>query len=242
MARVVAIEGVPAIAMPEFAPFLQQRDSRVLRVWQTNPSESKGRFNLETDQLNLYPLAKTMDSDIKSIYVDFLRQRSPVLPDLPSFPDPPHMASNMNVDREESESTYTHNLSRDVPSTCCPPYSNISLSTLGMEEDDLVDHFPSLGHSYTSPPTERPFSTTTTPPVNIIKLPLYVIIHYNGNYKAAALTLHIKPLGPSWENGRCGFHFNSRLARSSNSSPPPASRCHGAPVGCSHCQILTLQR
>jgi hypothetical protein len=26
MARVVAIEGVPAIAMPEFAPFLQQRD------------------------------------------------------------------------------------------------------------------------------------------------------------------------------------------------------------------------
>jgi hypothetical protein len=154
--------------LPEFAPFLQQRDHRVLRVWQTNRSESKGRFNLETDHENLYPLAKTMDSDIASIYVDFLHQRSPTLPDLPSCPDQPYMASNMNVDREDTESTYTHDLSRDVPSTCCSQYSNISLSTLGSEEDDQIAHFPSLGPSNQLPSQHRSPSASTTPPVSYV--------------------------------------------------------------------------
>jgi hypothetical protein len=41
----------------------------------------------------------------------------------------------------------------------------------------------------------------------IMKLPLYVIIHYIGTTKQA-LTLHIKPLGPSLESGSCVFHLS----------------------------------
>jgi hypothetical protein len=104
--RVVTIEGVPHQAMPDFSWFLKERDSRITHVWQTYRSEAKGRFNLEIDTTNFRPLAKAVATNIASLYAEFLCQRPPGLPALPTFPLPPwpYMASKMNVDHDDSGS------------------------------------------------------------------------------------------------------------------------------------------
>jgi hypothetical protein len=166
--RVVAIEGVPHQAMPEFSRFLQERDSRITHVWQTYRSEAKGRFNLATDTKNFRPLAKSMATHIASIYADFLHQRSPGLSPLPTFPLPPCMASKMNVDRDDSGSIYTHDVSRDASSICGSFFSRVSLSTLGSDDDDQAASFPSLGQPSQPPPAYRSPTLKTPPPVSYV--------------------------------------------------------------------------
>jgi hypothetical protein len=154
--RVVIIEGIPAAAMLEFAPFLHDRDPRVVHVWQTNRSNSAGRFNLETTLDELYPLATTIARDIVSIYKDFVLARAPILPDLPSFPEPPRMVSKLGVDGDANNGTCIHDIARTAESTCCSDVRTISVSTISSE---VSSHGPSRTH--------HP-SSTIHPPVSYV--------------------------------------------------------------------------
>lgn len=166
--RVVAIEGIPAIAMPEFATFLQERDSRIRHVWQTHRSETVGRFNLETTATDLHPLAKSTATDIEATYRDFLHSRPSHLPSITSYPAPPQMVSKIDVDRDDFGSVYTHDLSRETESTCCSYFSSISLSTLGSDDEDVATSFPPVGPSQKPPPSARSVSSRTSPPITYV--------------------------------------------------------------------------